>query len=147
MAHVRKLIRDNITTTLTGLATTGSNVFQTRLFPLGESKLPALCIYTNTESTEYGTIKLPRTQVRTLEVIVEAYVKDASGLDNALDAIAVEIEEALHTDVTRGGYAKDTKITSFDADYTGEGEQSVGIGRFTISIIYVTIENDIETAV
>ena len=44
MAHVRKLIRDNITTTLTGLTTTGSNVFQTRFFPLEDTKLPALCI-------------------------------------------------------------------------------------------------------
>ena len=147
MAHVRKLIRDNITTTLTGLATTSSNVFQTRLFPLGESKLPALCIYTNSETTEYGTIKAPRTQVRTLEVMVEAYVKDTSVLDNSLDTIAVEIEEALSSDLTRGGYAKDTKIISFDADYTGDGEQSVGIGRFTISVVYATIENDIETAV
>ena len=146
MAHVRKNIRDNVTTTLTGLTTTGSRVFQTRLFPLATAKLPGLCIYTRSETTEYATVGRPRTQIRELEVLVEAYVKGTASLDNTLDTIAVEIEEALYTDVTRGGYAKDTQITSFEVDYDGEGDQSVGVARFTISVTYATVENDIEAA-
>jgi len=146
MAHVRKSIRDNVTTTLTGLTTTGSRVFQTRLFPLATAKLPGLCIYTRSETTEYATVGRPRTQIRELEVLVEAYVKGTASLDNTLDTIAVEIEEALYTDVTRGGYAKDTQITSFEVDYDGEGDQSVGVARFTISVTYVTVENDIEAS-
>ena len=146
MAHVRKSIRDNVTTTLTGLTTTGSNVYQTRLFPLAAGKLPGLCVYTRSETTEYATLSRPRTQVRELEVLVEAYAKGTSSIDDTLDAIAVEVEEALYTDVTRGGYAKDTQITSFEVDYDGEGEQSVGVARFTISVTYVTVENDIEAA-
>lgn len=146
MAHVRKNIRDNVTTTLTGLTTTGSRVFQTRLFPLATAKLPGLCIYTRSETTEYVTVGRPRTQIRELEVLVEAYVKGTASLDNTLDTIAVEIEEALYTDVTRGGYAKDTQITSFEVDYDGEGDQSVGVARFTISVTYATVENDIEAA-
>ena len=146
MAHVRKNIRDKVTTTLTGLTTTGSRVFQTRLFPLATAKLPGLCIYTRSETTEYATVGRPRTQIRELEVLVEAYVKGTASLDNMLDTIAVEIEEALYTDVTRGGYAKDTQITSFEVDYDGEGDQSVGVARFTISVTYATVENDIEAA-
>lgn len=146
MAHVRKNIRDNVATTLTGLTTTGSNVFKTRLFPLGEAKLPALCIYTKTENITYPTISPPRTQVRELEVIVEAYIKGTDAVDDTLDVIAVEVEEAIYTDLTRGGYAKDTQVTDFEADYTAVGEQSVGMGRFTIAITYATVENDIETA-
>lgn len=146
MAHVRKSIRDDVTTTLTGLTTTGSNVFQTRLFPLGEAKLPALCIYTKNESSDYATLTTPRTQVRSLEVIVEAYVKGTGSIDDTLDTIAVEVEEALYTDLTRGGYAKDTQVTEFEADYSADGEQSVGMGRFTIAISYATVEDDIETA-
>lgn len=147
MAHIRKLIRDDITSTLTGLTTTGSNVYQTRLFALGEEKLPAICVYTKTEATEYATINPPRTQMRSLDVNVEFFVKGTANIDNTLDQIALEIEEALYTDLTRGGYAKDTRITDFEADYTADGEQSVGVGRFTVSVTYSTIENDIETAV
>lgn len=146
MAHVRKSIRDNITTTLTGLTTTGSRVFQTRLFPLATAKLPGLCIYTRNETTQYTTVGKPRTQIRELEVLVEAYAKGTSSIDNTLDTIAVQVEEALYTDLTRGGYAKDTQITSFEVDYDGEGDQSVGVARFTISVTYVTVENDIEAS-
>ncbi len=147
MAHVRKSIRDNVTTTLTGLTTTGSNVFQTRLFPMEESKLPALAIYTKSETSDYSTITPPRTQVRALEVIVEAYVKGTANIDNTIDTIAVEIEEALATDLTRGGYAKDTQVTETDIEFNGDAEQSVAIARFTVAVNYATVENDVETAV
>lgn len=147
MAHIRKSIRDNITTALTGLTTTGSNVFQTRFYPLAEAKLPALAIYTKSETTEYGTVHVPRTQIRTLDVTVEAYVSGNTNVDNTLDTIATEVEEALATDLTRGGNAKETKVISFDADFSGDGENPVGIGRFAIEVVYVTLENDVETAV
>lgn len=146
MAHVRKSIRDNITTTLTGLTTTGSNVYQTRIYPLGRAKLPGLCVYTRTETTEYATLSKPRTQIRQLEVLVEAYAKGTSSIDDTLDTVSVEIEEALYTDLTRGGYAKDTQVTSFEVDYDGDGEQSIGVARFTILVTYATLENDIEAA-
>jgi len=147
MAHVRKTIRDHITTTLTGLTTTGSNVFQTRLFPVEESKLPALCIYTKSEATEYATLTQSRTQIRELEVIVEAYVKGTANIDDTLDTIAVEVEEALASDVTRNSNAKDTRVTSVDIDFNGDAEQSVGVARFTVAVDYVTVEGDVETAV
>ena len=146
MAHVRKLIRDNVETTLTGLATTGANVYQTRVYPLAENKLPGIAIFTKTEDTEYGTINPPRTQIRTLVVAVEIYVKAITNFDDTLDAISVEVEEALYTDRTRGGYAKDTRITSFDADFSGDGDQPVARATLDVEVEYVTLENDMETA-
>ena len=147
MAHVRKSIRDNITTSLTGLTTTGSNVFQTRFYALGEAKLPAICIYTKTEDTSYSTLRSPRTQMRTLSVSVEAYVKGTANLDDTLDTISVEIEDALTADLTRGGYAKDTRITSLQTEFSAEGEQPIGVAVFTVEVLYATLENDVETAV
>ena len=41
MAHIRKTIREQIVTTVTGLSTTGSNVYETRYFPLETGNLPA----------------------------------------------------------------------------------------------------------
>jgi hypothetical protein len=147
MAHVRKSIRDNVVTTLTGLATTGSNIYRTRVYPLAEDKLPGLAIYTRDESTGYETMGIPRTQVRNLTVAVEIYVKGTSNYDDTLDTICVEIEEALYTDLTRGGYAKDTNITNMDAEFSGEGDQPVARATLTLDITYATKENDVETAV
>jgi len=147
MAHIRKLIRDDITTTLTGLTTTGSNIYQTRVYPLAENKLPGLAIYTSSESTEYATINPPRTQIRTLIVNVEIYVRGLTGYDNTLDQIALEIEEALYTDLTRGGYAKETRVTGFEAEFSGEGDEPVAYATMTIEVDYMTLENDLETSV
>ena len=54
MAHARQSIRDNVVTAVTGLSTTGTNVFRSRVYPLGENKLPALCIYTVAGEVEYN---------------------------------------------------------------------------------------------
>jgi len=147
MAHVRKLIRDNIETTLTGLATTGANVYQTRVYPIAEDRLPGLAIYTSSESTEYATLTPPRTQLRTLSVSVDVYAKAVTAYDDLLDAACVEIEEALYTDRTRGGNAKDTRIIAFDSDFSGDGDQPVARATLTVEVDYVTIENDVEAGV
>jgi hypothetical protein len=146
MSHLRQLIRSNIVTTVTGLSTTASRVYQTRIYPLEQSKLPGLCVYTKSEETEYVTIGLPRRQERTLEVVVEIYASAISGLDNTLDTISAQIEEALATDITRGGYAKDTKVIAFEADFDGSGEQPVGVGRLTVQVTYSNRENEVESA-
>ena len=146
MAHLRNQIRDAVVSRLTGLSTTGSNVFRSRIYPLENNKLPGLCIFTKSESTTFDTLTRPRSISRVLEIGVEAYVKAISNYDNTLDTIAVEVEEAIASDVTFSNLAKDTQVTSFDADFSGDGEQPVAIGRFTIEVNYRTLENDVETA-
>jgi hypothetical protein len=37
-------------------------------------------------------------------------------------------------------------VTAFEADFAGDGEQPVAIGRFTVTVQYRTAENDVETA-
>ena len=146
MAHVRKQIRDAIVTALTGLTTTGSNVFRSRIYPLEQAKLPGICIFTRSEAVEFDTLTMARSINRVLDVQVEAYVSATANYDNTLDQIAVEVEEALSADVTFGGLAKDTQVTAFEADFSGDGEQPVAVGRFTVTVQYRTAENDVETA-
>ena len=50
--HIRQQIRERAGTILTGLTTTGSNVFETRIYPLSNTNLPALAIYTKNETSE-----------------------------------------------------------------------------------------------
>lgn len=147
MSHVRKQIRDNIVTTLTGLSTTGSNVYRSRVYPLAAGKLSGLCIYTKSEEVEYQTINYPRGQYRTLEVIVEGYATGTSNLDNTIDQISLEVEEALATSRTRGGLAKDTLITSVEVNYQADNEKPVAVCTITIEVQYRTMENDVEIAV
>lgn len=145
MAHLRKRIRENIVSACTSLTTTGSNVFESRVYPLGSNKLPGVCVYTQDEASLYQTINLPRLIHRSLTVAIEIYVKAISGYDDTLDQICLEIEEALTTDVTRGGLAKDTRITSFTSAFSADGEQPACVGTLVVTVEYCTAENDPET--
>jgi hypothetical protein len=147
MAHVRKLIRDNLKTALTGLTTTGSRVYQSRVYPLAAATLPGLLIYSKDEATEYQTIGLPRLQLRTVSFTVEAYVKGVSDYDDTLDQICLEVEESLYTNSSLGGYASDVMVTSFEADFNGDGDQPVSRATLTIEVQYQTLENDLEAVV
>lgn len=142
MSHVRKSIRDNIKTALTGLTTTGSNVYQSRVYPMHGTKLPGILLYNKSEQTSYETVSTPRMQNRTCEFQVEIYVKGVANYDDTLDQICLEVEEALYTDLTRGGNAKDTQITAFDADFDGGGDQPVAVCTLTVEVTYQVRENN-----
>ena len=146
MAHIRKLIRDDITTTLTGLVTTGSKVYQSRVYPITAANLPGIIVYTDSESIEYLTITRPRTLMRTVTFSVEVYVKGIANYDDTIDTICSEIEQALYTDVTRGGNAKDTIVNSMEVQYEGDGDQPVALAIMQVNVEYVTLEGTPETA-
>ena len=147
MAHIRNQIRDNIITALTGLTTTGSNVFNHRVYTLGSNKLPALCVYTNSEDSQYQTINPPRSVLNTLTVNIEGYVQATSGYDNTIDAICLEVSEALYTDLTRGNLAKDTRIVSMSSELNDDGEQPLCVVVITVEVTYMYNENDLTTPI
>jgi len=121
LAHLRKQIRDNVITALTGLSTTGSRVYASRVYLMSTANLPGLCVYAKSKEVETTTIKRPRTQVRSLTLSVEGFAVATSGLDNTLDAISLEVEETLVTDPSRSNLAKDTRVETIEAEYVDEG--------------------------
>ena len=147
MAHVRKSIREHVVTTVTSLSTTGSNVYETRYFPLQTGNLPALIVYTLDETIEDYTIgQNTRTQLRSLNLIIEAHCRGTANIDDTLDTIAEEVEEAMVTDISRGGPAKDTKLVSTDIEFD-TASQKTGLMRLTYLISYNTVENAVQTGV
>lgn len=147
MAHIRKLIRDNINTTLTGLDTTAYNVYQSRVYPMHNAKLPGILIYNKSENVQYSAMGVPRLQERIAEFELQIYVKAKTDYDDKLDQICLEVEQALATDVTRGGYAIDTRVTTFESDFNGDGDQPVAICTLTVEVRYQVRENDLDAAI
>lgn len=140
MAHKRKLIRDNIVTALTGLTTTGSRVYASRVYPLDAGKIPGLCVYSKSESSEYLTISSDRTIRKTASFAIEAYAKATDNTDDVLDQICLEVETALAADRTRGGYARDTRVLAFESKFSGGGEQPVAVAEITVEVMYIATE-------
>ena len=138
--HIRQQIRERVGTTLTGLSTTGSNVFQSRVYNLENSDLPALIIYTRSEDTELLEMGSTRTLERNLSLVVEAYVKANSNYDDTIDTIAKEIESAMGADVTHNNLARDSFLDSTEINYNGEGDQPLAVMEMTFNISYLTTE-------
>ena len=145
--HVRQQIREYFGTTLTGLSTTGSNVYESRVYTLQENALPALVIFTKSETAEPIVIGTDRLLSRELSVVVEGYCKATSNFDDTIDTISKEIEKAIAADRTLGGLAKDTYIESTEIEYTGEGEQPVGFITLTFLTNYYVQETNPDVAV
>lgn len=99
MAHAKQQIRAAVVTALTGLTTTGSNVYSTRVF--AHDALPSLNVTAGDEDA--GPVQHDGTQQRTLEVIVEIRATKATGWDGQADTIQAEVEAAIHADYRLGG--------------------------------------------
>jgi hypothetical protein len=150
MAHVRKQIRDKFVTILTaGVSLVSKRVYATRVYSLTQAKLPAITISSGAESSSLMTIGATmgaKSLNRTLEITVSIYENANASLDSLIDAIAVQIEEAIGADFTLSGIAKQSVLTSTNIEFSGETEQPVGIATLTFSVQYVTSLTDVQTA-
>jgi len=148
MSHVRTQIRNAVATAVTGLASTGSNVFKGRYHSLQNGKIPALCVYTTGESAEVDVMGTSaRGSMRELDVAIEAYAKVTTVVEDTLDGIAVNVEEAIAADTTLSGVCKDIMYTGFDLDADADAEQTVAVMRMNFTVRYRVAENDVETAI
>ena len=139
--HLRRQIRERAATTLTGLTTTGSNVFQSRVYPMESAGLPGLCIYTTEETVEMQSMGGTRHVSRDLTLIVEGYATASANVDDTLDQIGKEVEVAMSGDITLNDLAQDSYLSSVEITLSGDG--STGIGKITHSytVVYQNAEN------
>ena len=145
--HIRQQIREKFGTLLTGLTTTSSNVYQSRVYPLENANLPALIIYTKSEESEPIVIGTDRVMSRLLSVVVEGYTKATSNFDDTIDTISKEVEAAIAADRTLDGLAKDTYLESTEIEFNAEGEKPLGYVSLTFLTNYYVKENAPDVAV
>lgn len=140
--HSRQQIRVAFAALLTGLTTTGSNVFRSRVKVLADNELPALIVLTNDETIETITGTVPPIQDRQLEVDVTAYVKKSTSLDDTIDTIINEVEKAVGVSVaanTLNGLVKDIVLQSITVDINNDNEKPVGQAQMKFNANYCTL--------
>jgi|TARA_S200002703_G_scaffold151122_1_gene150119 hypothetical protein len=146
VAHVRQQIRERIVSVLTTNVTlVSSRVFGSRVYSFSEADLPAITVYAGSETSGLQTLGL-KTSQRIVSIQVDAYVRATSDFDDDVDAIAVQIEEAIANDFTVNGLAKTAVLSSTEMNFSGEAEQPIGSARLTFDVRYDTAINDVETA-
>jgi phage terminase large subunit-like protein len=84
---------------------------------------------------------------RLLNVSVEGYVKSTSEFDDKIDDICKEVETAMAGDQTINGLAKNSFLSSTEINYSGEGEQPIGVVTLNYVVQYRTATNAPDVAV
>lgn len=139
--HLRRQIREAIGTAVTGLTTTSTRVFQSRVYPVQTTELPGLLIYTRRETSKPETIHPSRQIERFVFVDVEGVAKATSDLDDTLDLIAKEVETALAWPVSGlVSLAKDISLRATEFDFE-MGEKPTGRIRMTYQVEYWNVES------
>ena len=146
MAHLRQSIRERIATDVTGLSTTGSNVFQSRVYPVEDASLPCLLVYTTSEESEVTEMASPRPMTRFLNVIVQGVV-GATTPDDTLDDISKEVEVALAGDVSINNLANNSFLSSTTIEFNAEGAKPIGTVMLNYIVEYRNVDNNPESAI
>jgi hypothetical protein len=146
MSHLRQQIRERVASTLTGLTTTGSNIFQSRIYPMEQASLPGLIVYSVSESTMPVTMGAIRDMDATLTLAIEAYAIGAN-LDDSLDTICKEVQVAMYGDRTVNSLAKDLQLDSTTIVFAQDSDVPAGYATMNWSVNYQFAENNPEVAI
>lgn len=128
MPHARQTIREAAATKVTGLTTTGANVFQSRMVPQATA-LPCLLVTTNDEEITPGTVG--NLIERNLDLVITGVAK-AAAADDTLDTIAAEVETAMATFTYRN------QLTRLEVDFDEALEKPAGRIALTYRVNYLT---------
>lgn len=149
MAHVRTSIRTAIATRLTGLTTTSTRVYPSRIQPLADANLPCLRVYLDDEEIGTDSMAADVWLDRQATLRVECCAKAVSGLDSTLDTMLAEVEAAIGTgDATFGALLKSRPIiNAVSVDMDDDLEKPVGILTASYLVHYFTAASNPATAI
>lgn len=126
--HHRQLIRHKVKDILIAAATAaGARVYANRPAEGPASEYPRIHIWTLVEPARAAdmTTKLRR---RDLNIVIEARVKAGSdAMDDQLDQLALEIENAMKADHTLDGLVSESGLVNTEILMLPEGSPPVGI--------------------
>jgi len=141
-SHLRRQIREGLTTAITGLSTTGARVFTSRVYPLEVSDLPGLLVTSQSEIVDADSYGVPRPLQRRLRLEVRAIAQAAADLDDTLDQICKEVEIALAMPCAAlAGLCKSITLLGTDIGMSDGAEQPRGSAAMAFEVYYVAAEN------
>lgn len=134
MAHVISDLMAAAVAALTGLASTGANVFAERDYDLQAAELPALLLEESEEVELMGEV-----QRRNVSLHIEAVAKVTSALGNTLRQICSEVEAALGAGLTVQGKVVELVYQgAAPPDRSVASDRPVGVRRMTFLAILHT---------
>lgn len=135
--HPRKVIREAVVKLLVDAKTAaGADVYPTREAPWKSIELPGIAVYTVEENSER---KNPQGNLdRHLVLAIHAVARLNEGIDDALDALSLQIEKAMAADQTLGGTALFSHLSGTEIEVDESTSQPVGGIRLAYAVRYHT---------
>ena len=155
--HERKSLREAIVAQLKGSnpyrTAAGVRVYETRHGPARVHELPMISVYTDSETVDDASMMTaPRELTRKVVVAVEGWVIASANVDDALDALALEIETAMDVDLNFAGTAFSSVLSSSEFGIKLDGERPLGCIHMEYAVTYHTdlrteaLEDNFDTA-
>jgi hypothetical protein len=143
MSHARRTIRERVVSILEA-AQVADQVHASRVYPLAAGTVSAALVYTNSEivSDASSTLTAPRHLGRELVMVVECVARDSRHLDDRLDNLCANVENAIGADNTLGGLVKDCILLDTAITHTFDGDAPIGSARMQFRVQYRTSEAD-----
>jgi hypothetical protein len=145
MSHARSQIRAAIAQMLTGLELTEGRVFPSRIFSLDESQLPSISVFTTEEAVTRISLNKPPRVHRDVTVVIEGHAMVDESVDETLDELASQIEQAMSVEIQASGVVIPASFKSTVTEFSDEGEQQIGVVRLTYVASYSTLETTPQT--
>ena len=142
--HERQAIRQAVVAQLRGSApdyntAAGARVFETRMAPIRSAELPAISVYTSDETIDADSAATaPRELRRTLQLAIEAWCAATVNVDDAFDALALQIETAMDSDVNLADTCFSCVLSSIETGIKMEADKPMGCVRLEYSVVYHT---------
>lgn len=137
MSHPRTTIRQAIVSQIIAANTSlTTNVFPSRFRPLSAAELPLALIYVRGETSDLLGVSNNQLK-RILKIQIDAHVTADLNIEDAMDSVAQEIENAINNDWTFGGLAITAVLVATDLDASPDGETQTGNIRLTFDVTYI----------
>lgn len=141
MPHGREQIRAAFATALTGLATTGDNVFTGHPYPLAAGERPGLVVVAPVEAIDPDGDLAGSKLDRNVTLVVIGYA-GGEDVEDTLDDIAAEVEAAVAASVAIAALVKYAMPTGTVVTVAGGGRQREGEIRLSFDCRYRTARSN-----
>jgi hypothetical protein len=133
--HARAQIRYAVVDLVTGLPTTGQRVYPSRVFSLDETDLPSTSVFTKGEDVSTNA---PSITQRKISLVLEGHAIVDELIDDVLDQIAAELEQAMAGSLVVAGQTLTAQLQQTEFEFLGDSETKVGLVRLTYLVPYAT---------
>jgi hypothetical protein len=135
--HPRETIRKAVVTILERARTdAGASIFPSREVPWRSVELPGIAVYSLEESSTQEHRDVPLT--RLVILAIHAVVRLTEGVDDALDALSLQIEKAMAADPTLGGTAQLSHLAGTEISVDESTARPIGAIRLAYEVRYYT---------